>query len=111
MLNAALVAPTGTSFVNLLTRGTIAIDTAIALTPDWGAMLMAKAKLPDDIVCIAVKMPTTAIPLIRPAHAPFWVVFLLYSPQMHGPIKQPDTTPHEKDIRFTINEIFASAKR
>ena len=30
---------------------------------------------------------------------------------MYGPIKQPETTPHEKDIKLTINVMFCTAKK
>jgi len=55
-------------------------------------------------------MPTVKRPDRIPAYAPIFVIFLEKRPQMYGPIKQPETTPQEKDIRLTIIGIFCVAK-
>ena len=57
-----------------------------------------------------VEIPTVRRPPSIPAYAPAFVIFFEKSPQMYGPMKQPETTPHEKDIRLTIIGIFCVAK-
>lgn len=92
-----------------LTIGTISIDTAIAHTPISGDLAAAEAK-PEFIDITRVEMPTVKRPDNIPAYAPTFVIFFEKSPHMYGPIKQPETTPQEKDIRLTIIGMFNVAK-
>ena len=89
--------------------GTTTMETAIAATPISGD-LDAAAEKPDVSVITSVEVPTVRSPAIIPAYAPIFVIFLEKSPQIYGPIKQPETTPHEKDMRLTIIGIFCVAK-
>jgi len=95
--------------VNALTIGTIIIETAIAATPISGDFDAAAAKpLLREIT--NVEIPTTRSPERIPDIAPIFVIFFEKSPQMYGPIKQPETIPQEKDIRLTIIGMFCVAK-
>ena len=97
------------TLVNALTKGTITKETAIAKTPISGDILAAVAKSEVRVIT-NVEIPTTKRPEITPAYAPAFVIFFEKRPQMYGPIKHPETTPQEKDIRLTIIGIFCVAK-
>ena len=51
-----------------------------------------------------------ARPANIPEYAPILVIFFENKPQTYGPIKQPETTPQEKDIKLTMIGIFNVAK-
>ena len=85
--------------------GTVTKETAMAATPISGDLAAAAEKL-DVSEITSVAPPTVRSPEIIPAIAPIFVIFFEKSPQMYGPIKQPETTPQEKDIRLTIIGMF-----
>ena len=84
-------------------------EIAIAATPISGDFAAA-ASNPDVSVITRVAPPTVTKPEIIPAYAPIFVIFLEKSPQMYGPMKQPETIPQEKDIRLTMIGMFCVAK-
>ena len=85
-------------------------EAAMADTPKIGAMDFAASK-PAIKVKAMIQPPTTMAPDSIPAQAPAFVIRFEYKPQRKGPIKEPATTPHEKDMRLTINEMFAVANK
>ena len=96
------------TLVNALTKGTTIIETAIAETPISGDFAAAAPK-PELSEITKVAIPTVKRPANIPAYAPAFVIFFEKRPQIYGPIKQPETTPHEKDIRLTIIGMFCVA--
>ena len=84
-------------------------DSAIAHTPISGDFDVATEN-PELMEMTSVEIPTVSSPDIIPEIAPIFVIFFEKRPQIYGPIKQPDTIPHEKDIRLTIIGIFMVAK-
>ena len=95
--------------VNVLTKGTTAREMAMAQTPISGD-LAAAAEKPECKEIKRVALPTVIKPERIPEKAPTLVIFLEKSPQMYGPIKQPETTPQEKDIKLTMMGMFCVAK-
>ena len=85
------------------------MEIAIAHTPISGDFAAAALK-PEVREITSVAPPTVTRPEIIPAIAPILVIFLEKSPQMYGPIKQPETIPQENDIRLTIIGMFCVAK-
>ena len=85
------------------------METAIAETPISGD-LAAAAEKPEFREMIRVAPPTVIRPERIPAKAPALVIFLENRPQMYGPMKQPETTPQEKDIKLTMMGMFWVAK-
>ena len=68
-------------FVKALTRGTIIIETAIAVTPISGDFAAA-AENPDCREITNVAPPTVIRPERTPANAPVFVIFFENNPQM-----------------------------
>ena len=66
----------------------------------------AAAWNPEVREITSVGIPTVKMAANMPEYAPIFVIFFENNPQMYGPIKQPDTSPQENDIRLTIIEIF-----
>ena len=96
-------------FVNALTSGTTKNDTVIAATPISGEYDAATLKLELSVIT-SVEIPTVNSPAIIPENAPIFVIFFENRPQIYGPIKHPETTPQENDIKLTIIGIFCVAK-